>query len=189
MAVVTRERPQPEEIAVPTGSTNDELARWLEDGIRTLVRTLEAQEPDAPTWHPFAAPMMAGVWPRRQAQETMIHRWDAENAAGLVTPLDPLIAADGILEYFELIVPRVVDRDKRTAPKGVLRLECADVGLVCTVSSGAKVDVELGDGLTATPDATVRADAQDVLLALWRRVPLPGDHPPLAREWLSFGGN
>ena len=189
LAVVTRDRPQAEEVAAPPGSTNDELAAWLDDGVRKLVRTLEAQEPDAPTWHPFAAPMVAGVWPRRQAQETMIHRWDAENAAGVVTPLDPEIAADGILEYFELIVPRVVDRDRRTAPRGVLRIECPDVGFVCTVSSAASVDVELGDGVTSTPDATLRADAQDVLLGLWRRVPIQTDHPPLAREWLSFGGN
>jgi uncharacterized protein (TIGR03083 family) len=187
-AVETCQRP-PAEIPGPIEPTNDQLADHLLDGVETLVRTLEALDPAAPTWHPFAAPHVVAVWPRRQAQETMIHRWDAENAAGDAGTLDPALAADAILEYFELIVPRVVGRDGRTAPTGVLRIACPDVGFVCTVSSATTVDVELGDGVTANPDATISGSAADVLLALWRRVELPGDHTALAAEWLRFGGN
>jgi uncharacterized protein (TIGR03083 family) len=188
-AVETGERPQDRDIARPTATTSDELGTWVQSGLETLLAALASRDVDAPTWHPFDAPMVLAVWPRRQAQETMIHRWDAEHAVGAVTPLDALIAADGILEFFELIVPRVVARDGRPAPKGVLRIECADVGFVCTVGSAGMVDVELGDGLVAAPDATIRGDAQDVLLALWRRVPLRGAHPALAQQWLEFGGN
>jgi len=187
-AVVTAQRP-PAEIPGPVDPTNDVLADHLRTGVDELVATLEAQEPDARTWHPFAAPLVVAVWPRRQAQETMIHRWDAENAACRPGPLDPTIAADGILEFFELIAPRVVDRDGRVAPKGVLRIECPDAGFVCTVSSGTTVDVELGDGVTAMPDATIAGRAEDVLLALWRRRSLDAEHRPLADEWLRFGGN
>ena len=189
LAVATGERPDDRDVAAATGATDDELATWLQDGVDALVDALASREPDAPTWHPFDAPMVVAVWPRRQAQETMIHRWDAERATGAAAPLDPLIAADGILEFFEIIVPRVVSRDSRVAPKGVLRIECPDVGFVCTVSSALTVDVELGDGLAAAPDATIRGDAQDVLLALWRRVPLGGDPAPLAQHWLELGGN
>ena len=189
LAVETVERPREDQIDGPHGASHDELANWLRDGLDRLLAVLAAKDPASPTWHPFSAPKVAGVWPRRQAQETMVHRWDAENAVGAVTPLDPPIAADGILEYFELIVPRVVVRDGRAAPRGVLRIECPDVDMVCTVSSGTTVDVELGDGVAASPDATIRANAEDVLLALWKRVSLPGDHPPLTRDWLAFGGN
>jgi uncharacterized protein (TIGR03083 family) len=187
-AVLTCARP-PAEIPGPEGPTNDELADHLLDGVETLVRTLEAHDESAPTWHPFNAPQVLAVWPRRQAQETMIHRWDAENAVGGAGALDPAMAADGILEYFEIIVPRVVARDGRMAPTGVLRIECPEEGFVCTVSAATTVDVELGDGVTATPDATIRGTSPDVLLALWRRVELPGEHTALAAEWLRFGGN
>ena len=189
-AVATCERPRNEDIeGPPVDADAPALGAWLQQGVDTLVTTLAGLEPEAPTWHPFLAPQVAGIWPRRQAQETMIHRWDAELAVGATGPLDPAIAADGILEYFEIIVPRVTTRDDRTAPTGVLRIECPDVGLVCTVSSAVTVDVELGDGVVATPDATLTGRAEDVLLALWCRRPLPGDHAGLAVEWLSFGGN
>ena len=45
---------------------------------------------------------------RRQAHEALIHRLDAELTAGAVTPLDPDLAADGVLR-----VPR---RDVRRLP-------------------------------------------------------------------------
>jgi uncharacterized protein (TIGR03083 family) len=188
LAVVTCRRPQDEEIAAPPVA-GEALAEWIEAGVDSLVGALGEREADAPTWHPFSAPLVAAVWPRRQAQETMIHRWDAESAVGVPRPLDPALAADGILEFFQLIVPRVVSRDGRVAPRGVLRIECGDVGLVCTVSSASAVDVALGDGVGATPDATVRGDACDVLLALWKRITLPGVAADLARDWLRFGGN
>ena len=42
-----------------------------------------------------------------------MHRWDAELAVGS-TPeaIDPELASDGIDEYFELVIPRLVKRDK-----------------------------------------------------------------------------
>lgn len=189
-AVATCDRPHNEDIeASPEGADAAELGQWLQQGVDTLVTTLAGLRPEAPTWHPFLAPQTVELWPRRQAQETMVHRWDAEIAVGDLTPLDPVVAADGILEYFQIIVPRVASRDGRRAPQGVLRIECPDVGMICTVSAAATVDVELGDGVVATPDATLTGRAEDVLLALWRRHTLPGEHPGLAAEWLAFGGN
>ena len=53
------------------------LAAWLRAGAAELTEALRAIDPEAPTWHPFLVPKVAGVWPRRQAHETSIHRWDA----------------------------------------------------------------------------------------------------------------
>ena len=36
---------------------------------------------------------------RRMAQETAIHRWDAESAAGTVTPVESTLASDGIRTF------------------------------------------------------------------------------------------
>src|SRR6188768_3342756 len=78
-AVTTRERPRNENIEpAPGGADAATLGSWLQRGVDTLVHELSDLDPDAPTWHPFDAPQVAGLWPRRQAHETMIHRWDAE---------------------------------------------------------------------------------------------------------------
>jgi uncharacterized protein (TIGR03083 family) len=202
-AVETREQPHGDTLDPPPATGAAELAAWVADGVERLVALLASLPPDAPTWHPFAAPQVVAVWPRRQAQETMVHRWDAEDAAGDMHPLDPVIAADGILEYFQLIVPRVVQRDGRTTPKGVLHIECTDVDMTCTVTSGAAVDVELGDGVAAMVDGRIRGTAENVLLALWGRRPLAAgagiEQSPapsvssssssFVADWLRFGGN
>ena len=64
-----------------------------------------------PRWSPRSAPptppSRRGRWSdeqtvgftfRRQAHEALIHRLDAEQTAGAVTPLDPALAADGVDE-------------------------------------------------------------------------------------------
>ena len=99
----------------------DALADWLLDGVEALTAALAAVPDDAPTWHPFPVPMRAGVWPRRQAHELAIHRWDAEAAAGATAPMSPTLSADFVREYFEVIVPRVMARDGRPAPRGSRR--------------------------------------------------------------------
>jgi len=174
----------------PAGPDGAALAGWLEAGAVELAGLLGELEPEAPTWHPFAAPRVARVWPRRQAHETMIHRWDAEHAVGRETPLDAALAADGVSEYFELIVPRVLGRDGRVAPAGDLRVELEDAATVLHVrSTGDTVTLvrppPAGDGA-----AVLRGSAEDVALALWGRRPLAAaPHAPVARAWLAFGGN
>jgi hypothetical protein len=37
--------------------------------------------------------------------ETMIHRWDADGVVGVSEPLSPVLAADGIDEFVDLLLP------------------------------------------------------------------------------------
>ncbi len=67
---------------------NEALATWLEQGAADLVATLRTIDLEGPTWHPFPVPRIGHVWPRRQAQETLVHRWDAERAIGLSPTID-----------------------------------------------------------------------------------------------------
>ncbi len=178
---------KPDDAAIEAPPADDDLAGWLRAGNRALVETLGSVPGDAPTWHPFTVPQVMAVWPRRQAHELAVHLWDAQNATGRTTLMDPLLAANFVREYFEVIVPRVIDRDGRRAPVGILNVELTDVGGRLSVrSTGDKVDV-----LPSTENAAVIAgSAQDVLLALWRRTPLEGaPESGIAAEWLEFGGN
>ncbi len=183
--------PMPPEQAQAPPADPSELVAWVRTGASQLADTLDGLDPDGVTWHPFPVPKTAGVWPRRQLQETMIHRWDAEQAIGIRATLDAGLAADGIDEYFGVLLPRLVVREHLTLPAGSVHVHLTDVpGEWTAREEGGQVAVERGH---VKGDAAIRGRAQDVLLALWRR-PLPvgaldlvGDRS-VAEGWLSLGG-
>ncbi len=171
------------------------LADWLRQGADALADTLGSLDPDAPTWHPFPVPQVAGLWPRRQAQETLVHRWDAQHAVGATTPIDATLAADGIDEYYTVMLPRFLQRGKVLLPQGALHLECVDTGDAWTASSSADGELfvtgGVGEPTGADAHGIVSGTAQDLLLTLWARsdgaeLELDGDLD-VARAWLAVG--
>jgi uncharacterized protein (TIGR03083 family) len=174
-----------------TGAAPGDVADWYRTAAAALVDTLEDLDPDAPTWHQFPAEAVVGVWIRRQAQETSLHRWDAEQAVGAAAPIDPVLAADGIDEYFGLMLARRVARDGVTLPPSSLHVHCTDTAGEWTVQA---VDGALECAREHRKgDAALRGGAQDLLLALWGR-PVPdggfdvvGD-ADAAAAWLAIGG-
>jgi uncharacterized protein (TIGR03083 family) len=191
-AVTTGERPLERDVDPAPTDDADALAAWLLDGADRLVDLLASRDPGEPTWHPFPAPRHVAVWPRRQAHETSIHRWDAEAATGAPSPIDPALASDGIDEYFELGLPRLVVREGITLPPGSLHVHCTDVdGEWLVDATGGELALRREH---AKGDAAVRGPAEVVLLALWNRVPL--DAPGLeligdvvvARAWFTLPG-
>jgi uncharacterized protein (TIGR03083 family) len=166
-----------------------DLRAWLLAGSRALTSAMRDLDPYAPTWHPFTVPQIAAVWPRRQAHEVAVHRWDAEQAVG--TTAEPFaLGSDFVSEYFEVIVPRVVARDGRVTPVGRLAVRESDTGMVYLVdTTDSAVRFGALDDPT-TVDGEIAGSADDLVLALWRRRPLPGGAASaLARDWLAFGGN
>jgi uncharacterized protein (TIGR03083 family) len=169
----------------------EDLAAWYGAAARSLVDTLAGLDPQAPTWHMFPADPVVGVWLRRQAQETSLHRWDAEDAVGAAAPIDPALAADGIDEYFGMMLARRVARDGITLPASSLHVHCTDTAgewTVQDVDGALRCTREHRKG-----DAALRGGAQDLLLALWGR-PVPdgavdvvGDDAA-ASAWLAVGG-
>lgn len=170
----------------------DAAAEWLRAGARELARVLRDIDPQAPSWHPFPVDRIAAVWPRRQAHETAIHRWDAERAIGIDARLDPDLASDGIDEYFEIAIPRLVAREKIDLPTGSLHVHCTDVTgewLVWADDGGFHLRREHQKG-----DAALRGPAEPILLRLWGReadradeLSTVGDESVLA-DWLAIAG-
>lgn len=195
LAAATAAPPDGAQIESPPSGGADDLADWMAAGVTGLTATLADLDPDAPTWHPFPFEPLAGVWPRRQAHETAVHRWDAESAVRAFTPIDPLLAADGVVEYFELIIPRLVQRDGIVLPSGRLHLRLDDADLLLTITAsdhaGVGLAITTASGSSAEPaDDIVVGRAEDVLLALWGRQPLPtAPESEVARRWLAVGGN
>ncbi len=81
-----------------TDATADEWADWLADGGRRLVATLRAADGAAPVWT-WGDGTDVAWWTRRQLHETLVHRIDAQQAAGAEWSVDPEVAVDAIDEH------------------------------------------------------------------------------------------
>jgi uncharacterized protein (TIGR03083 family) len=188
---------EPDAGAVPPAPQDaSELADWVEQGAAALVDTLGSVDPAGPVWHPFPVARTTAVWPRRQAQETVVHRWDAQDAVGATTPIPTWLAVDGVEEYLDVMLPRMLQRGKVRLPsrRGVVVFELPDGRRrSATVEGDVLVTGPADAAAVDAADATVAGSAEDLLLVLWGRrdveqLELHGDEV-LARAWLTLGGN
>lgn len=209
IAAATGVHPDPAIIEGPPEHDHDPvaLADWLRTGAASLADTLGRIDPTGPTWHPFPVPLVGAVWPRRQAQETVVHRWDAESAVGTPRPVDAVLAADGIDEYLTMMLPRLLQKGRVLLASGSVHLACTDTPGSWTAAS---VDGELfvtgcADETEHTPAGEVTGHpvphagrgvahgrAEDLLLALWGRRPISvlqidGD-ADVVQRWFEMGG-
>ncbi|MEM1333782.1 MAG: maleylpyruvate isomerase N-terminal domain-containing protein, partial [Actinomycetota bacterium] len=190
-AIRTASAPGPELDTRPAGSTD--LAVWIRDGAAALCDVLETTAPDAPTWHPFPAPLEHWVWGRRQAMETMLHRFDAETAVGSTSTFRTDLAVIGVHECFEVGYLRSTDRDGLPFPTSSLHVHCTDDDLEPGAGEWLLRLVEGEYVLTtehAKGDAALRGRAEDVLLVLMGRrdrsvLDVVGD-PAAADAWLAL---
>ncbi len=143
---------------------------WFQAGVDEAARVLGAVEPDEPRWTWFPPDQTAGFFHRRIAQETLVHRLDAELAAtGTVTPVDPELAVDGIDERFDVFVPAAGPTTVGGNGETVhLHATDADGEWLVTMQPET-VTVERAH---AKGDAALRASASDLLLYVWGRDPV-----------------
>lgn len=144
----------------PPAATDDELPSAFEVSSGLLLEALD-QDPATPCWT-FGDNRTLAFWQRRQPHEHQIHRWDLEMALGLSPTLDSALAADGIDEVVRFFWPRQVALGRAEEPSGQLALATSDTDHNWLLGN-----------LTATfePVAALTGDADDVLLALWKRLP------------------
>lgn len=78
------------------------LLAFYQRASHDLGEILAATPTGAPAWT-WAEDHTAGFIRRRQAHEALIHRIDAELAAGTRSPMDPRLSADGVDEALRLM--------------------------------------------------------------------------------------
>ncbi|MPZ80736.1 MAG: maleylpyruvate isomerase family mycothiol-dependent enzyme [Actinophytocola sp.] len=157
----------------PPDLGDDPLAA-LDRAYRELTWELSTRKPDehALTW--YAPVQTVGWWARRMAQETVIHRVDAELAAGLTPTAIPAdLAADGIdevlvcfLAYASTEYPEALGEHLDSCDGSTVRIDTPSASWLVQLGPGV-VTVERGE---ADVEAIVRGSEDAVLRWLWRRV-------------------
>ena len=159
------ERVLPTDAELPEG---DALVDAFRQGARELVDVLAAVPSDTPAWTFAASDRTVGFWQRRRANETSVHRYDAELAAGTPTPIDAALAVDGIDEILTVFLARLAGNFDAMGDATV-HLHCTDVdGEWLVTRTGGELSVSREH---AKGDVAARGSASDLLLFLWSRVP------------------
>ena len=104
----------------------DALVEAFREGAHALVAALSSVGSDTPVWTFSSSDRTAAFWQRRRSQETAVHRYDAELAAGTPSPLDATLAVDGIDEILTVFLPRLVENFDAMGD-GTVHLHCTDV--------------------------------------------------------------
>jgi uncharacterized protein (TIGR03083 family) len=139
---------------------------WFEQGVDLVSDALLRVDAASPAWS-WTTDATAGFWARRQANETAVHRWDAQTANGATEPIEYGLAVDGVDEFFGLI----------PFWKGEASLQGAgeSIHLHATDGEGEWFVRLAADRVIVTRehakgDVALRASASDLLLFLYGRV-------------------
>jgi uncharacterized protein (TIGR03083 family) len=147
---------------------NDLLTEYR-TGLNELINALSSIDPARSCWTWAGIHDVAWVT-RRMAHETAVHAWDAHCAGGNTAEIDAALASDGIDEFVHVMLMND-GREGEGTLSGSVHIHCTDVSgewlIIPTKSSEVIVTREHARG-----DCALRGSAQDLLLALWRRIPM-----------------
>jgi uncharacterized protein (TIGR03083 family) len=152
------------------------------DFSHALVTELERADPEAEAWHWSGDNRVATTY-RRQAHEALIHRIDAELAAGVpVAPLDPALADDGVAEVLGVMYGGAPPWGTFTPTGETVAVRMTDTGTDLQVALGTFSGTDPDSGTTyeneddislvdagAEPVATIAGTAADLDAWLWKR--------------------
>ncbi|WP_433784322.1 maleylpyruvate isomerase family mycothiol-dependent enzyme [Actinomycetospora sp. CA-101289] len=114
----------------PMPESVDEVSAWLLEGAAIVAQTIRDADEDTLVGG-FGTMVPVSFWARRQCHETLVHRADAELAAGVPVLADvaPEIAADAVDEHLAMVVMGAGRRPELRADGATLHLHATDEGL------------------------------------------------------------
>lgn len=202
-AEVLAARPtRPEEIEPPRPESYDALLAAFDGWSQELAAALETADPRDEAWN-WSDDHTVGFILRRQAHEALVHRVDAEQAAGLPSELDPTLAADGVLECLDVMYGGQPPWGSWAPGDDLVRVDVTDTGESFWLRFGLFSGTDPDSGTTYAgeedlhvvdapndddlePDVVIDGTAQTLDLWLWNRaedtdVAVAGDTSVLAR--------
>ncbi|MBO3737104.1 maleylpyruvate isomerase family mycothiol-dependent enzyme [Actinoplanes flavus] len=147
-----------------------DLPEWFSESTGLLLDALRTAGPDAPCWAWWAesgAPLTAGAVARHQVQEAAVHAYDAQEAIGKPETLPAAVAVDGVSEFLTVCLGSLGAWPHRPARVAFQALE-GPSWILDLSPAGAKAD----PAASGEPVTTLRGTASDLVLALYRRIPL-----------------
>jgi uncharacterized protein (TIGR03083 family) len=158
--VVRTRAADPSAYVDPRRRADDELLGYLGAQSAELEAALAGADPAERVWT-WAPQQDVAFVLRRQTHEAVVHTVDVEQVLGDVRPIPADVALDGIDEWLDVMVPgSLPDGPPPEAHPVVLHAVDADA------------ERTLFPGTRPFPIAALTGTAGDLLLALWRRVPL-----------------
>lgn len=139
----------------------DDLLALFRATHERLASALAEADPAEPAWTWARDDQSVGFTYRRQAQEALIHRLDAELTAGDVTPLPVDLAADGVDEALDVIFGGMPDWGRFDPLPLYVEYRISD--------ANESVWAQLGTFSGTAPDGTERSGESDQHV-----VPAPG---------------
>ncbi|MBN9110671.1 MAG: maleylpyruvate isomerase family mycothiol-dependent enzyme [Pseudonocardia sp.] len=150
----------------------DEFGAWMRGGVAALAEAVENVGADTPVWT-FTGPKPAAWWLRRRLHEQTVHRADAAIAVGASFDIAPVLAADGLSEWLDLLTERPGRGGPMLSDGATMHLHSHDAdGLG---SAGEWVVRPDGDSISwghghEKSTVAVRGSAADLLLTILRRL-------------------
>lgn len=144
----------------PSRHPDDELLGFFTAVSAELETALAGAEPAERVWTWGPTQDVAFVL-RRQLQEAVVHTADVEQVLGDLRPVPADVGLDGLDEWLEVFVPTALPQGPPPGAHPVV-LHAVD----------ADAERTLFPGTQPFPIAALTGTAGDLLLAVWRRVPL-----------------
>ena len=153
-------------VALDRPADDVDLPELYRQGLGALLTALATVDPATPVWT-WAAQQDVAFIIRRMAQETAVHRWDADDAAGRAEAIEAELASDGIDEFLEHFLDQ--PKDGNTIA-GSVHIHCTDVAGEWTTRPDGDRIVTVREH--AKGACALRGPADVLLRALWRRASL-----------------
>ena len=202
-AEVLAARPsRPEEIDPPRPESYDELLSAYDQWSGDLATALEGADPRDEAWN-WSDDHTVGFILRRQAHEALVHRVDAEQAAGSEPELDATLAADGVDEVLDVMYGGCPPWGTWTPGEETVRVDVTDTGEEIWLRFGTFSGTDPDSGTSyadeedfhvvlapededVEPDVVVDGTAAALDLWLWNRsddagISVVGDREVLSR--------
>jgi uncharacterized protein (TIGR03083 family) len=163
-------------------------AAQFDSALADLLAEFDARGPDSLSYTWYGPDQTVGFWIRRMVHETVVHRADAELAAGRRPgPVDDALALDGIDEMLTIMLAW----GSRAYRDEVAEELTANGGLRVGLNAGTRSWTVLIDAGTVTVSDGIHKDARTevhgspsaIMLWLWRR--LPADAPMIKGDATS----
>lgn len=145
----------------------------LRSAYADLRDRLDARGPDSVTWTWWPPEQTVAFWVRRMAQETAVHRWDAESAAHGVDDageIDAALAADGVDELLGWLTWPWDEMPQDEATGQKVLVSSGDHSWTVTLHPTRVAVAGGGDDAAVS---LLAAEPSGLLLHLWGR---PGEH-------------